>query len=206
MKKSVIFLLLALPAFLFSQETVNIVSEVFTMDTSEVAPFLDSLDATANRVDNFQDVLRELPNLSSYTIKVVDGVAVVIRNLPPPNSPENVTQWSKFILDYWALISPTLLFLITALFRVIKKDPKVVVTWFGRAMALVRTRWFAVGTGVALMLVGLFFFNEGAWTVPKALMYFFTTLLGGVGLRNVIDWVMDLVQKLSKKKDEVPAQ
>lgn len=201
-------------AFAGPGDTINQVSEpqienglpnlIVMENDSALFNFLDSLGETASRVNTLEDAFRELPGLIGYTLEVKNGIVILIKDLPKPSGPQEVLKWRDVINDYLPAILPVLLTLITAFFRVIKKSPAVIATAFGRAMKFISTEVFISILGVILMVVSLAFFNQGAWTVSKAATYLLSAVLGGVGIHEVLQWVIKLIGKLTGKED-VPA-
>lgn len=156
---------------------------------------IDSLESNLDEIDNIADIFDNGKDVIDYTVKVVGDLAYVIRNAPTPKDAESISWWSRFL--QWSVpgLLALLTTIITAVFRLIRKDPDSAVNFFQKIIAKIRTRWFVIAIGAVLTIVSLFITSEGSWTWQQAIVYFLNAVLGGVGIHNIIQWIGDLFKK-----------
>ena len=187
-------------------DTLVQVSVDSLLDTSieDLITALETADSALAEIDGIKDVPGEFRDLSDAYVNIKDGVLYIIQNAPKPNSPDTVVWWVETFDKLSLPILSFLTFLLTAFFKIIKKSPAVIKTWFGKAMSFVRTRAFVMILGVVLMFVSLAVFNEGNWSFAKAVSYLLSSVFGGVGIHQVINWVSTWIENL-RNKDAVQA-
>lgn len=144
--------------------------------------WIESMDSTLAKISTVGDVFENSADLVKYSLKIKDGIAVVIKNAPAPNTKEGVLWWVEAVQKLWFAFAGLLTWIVTALFNVIRKNPKVVTTAIGKAAAWVKTRFFVPVAGGVLTLVGLVFFDTN---IGAALSIILAIVLA-FGIDNII--------------------
>lgn len=183
MKKFVYCLLLILPLAAICQPVSSLDSLL-----AELNGQLESLNPEDPKFDGLITSIKAL----SEDIKSRKETA------PEPNSVEGVKYWTDLALALWNGLPALLVTLITAFFGFIKRDPEQAVSAIQKAVSKIKTRWVIIAASVIASVVGMLFFREGAWSWPAAIYYLITSLLSGIGIAEVLDWIN--VKLLVKKK------
>jgi hypothetical protein len=159
----------------------------------------DSLEQYANDVVAWFEGCgaegREL--FQSGKIRVAELVAY-FKGSPAPNSKEGVNWWVDAIDMLFGSAGVILTTFMTFVLALFKKDPTGTVStvqgWFNK----VRTRYLVIFSGAIVTIIGLVAFKEGGWTLMEAIIYLITSILGGVGLAEILDKWLGIKVKAKK--------
>ena len=103
-----------------------------------------------------------------------------------PSTQDGATALWKTLSESFGALLPVLLWLITAAFKFLKKDPRVAITFIGRVVGLLRTKWVVAVLAALIGATWSLFFREGqfdfdAISLTGSVVF---TFFAGIGIEN----------------------
>lgn len=206
MKKTIIFVFLLAFSMSYAQETIPAVAEgmevlVKDVPLDEFDQTLDSLQRLLDKVNKLSDIPGNAQELINIYPAIKDGAVTFYKQVRKPESKDDVQFMVKLLSDYAEVVWPFLVYFITFLYRMVRKSPEAALTALGKVTQFMKTRYFVVAISVVLTIVWGLFFREGDFSAWNFVTFLFGTVLKGVGIANIVEWIRNLFFK----KDNVPA-